>query len=371
MSTFQDQIKELEDQIKRTKINKATEKHVGLLKAKIARLKREQQDRLMGGGSGGGDGYDVKKSGDSSVALIGLPSVGKSTLLNQLINQKISQVGSYAFTTLEAIPGIMSYEGASIQIIDLPGIISGASKGKGQGKRVLGVARGADLLLIVLDVFSALHHFELIINELSYVGIRLNQEAPDVVIKKTNRGGIGIASLKILTKIDDSTIKSIMNEYRLINANITIRSDISDDQLIDVLEGNRVYIPAFIVLNKIDLVSDLELREVKEKLNMKNIGISAESGKNIDELKKIIFNYLSLIRIYLKPYGMEADFEEPLIIRNGADVGDVCDKLHNSFRKEFHYARVWGKSVKHSGQKVSIKHKMEDGDVLTIVRKTN
>ena len=166
MSTFEDQILAVEEEIRRTKINKSTEGHVGKLKAKIAKLKRAQQERTFGSSGGSGYGYEVKKSGDSSVALIGLPSVGKSSLLNQLCEKRISEVGSYAFTTLDAIPGTMRYEGASIQIIDLPGIIAGASKGKGRGKRVLSVARSADLVLVVVDVFHIEKHLKLIEKEL-------------------------------------------------------------------------------------------------------------------------------------------------------------------------------------------------------------
>ena len=84
MSSYQDQIQEIEEEIRSTKKNKSTNSHVGKLKANLARLKREQQDKIMGGGGGSSEGYDVKKSGDSSVALVGLPSVGKSTLLNVL-----------------------------------------------------------------------------------------------------------------------------------------------------------------------------------------------------------------------------------------------------------------------------------------------
>ncbi|MHA2031404.1 MAG: OBG GTPase family GTP-binding protein [Candidatus Kariarchaeaceae archaeon] len=367
MSSFDEQIKTIEDEIRKTKINKATETHVGRLKAKIARLKREQQDRIFDSAGGGGPGYDVKKSGDSSVALIGLPSVGKSTLMNKLIGHELSEIGAYAFTTLDAIPGIMNYEGASIQLIDLPGIISGASNGKGRGKRVLSVARNADLLLIVLDVFDTPRHLEIIMNELFYVGIRLNQTKPDIVIEKTMRGGIAISTLKILTKVTEKTIKNVLQEYRMINANMTIRSDITVEQVIDSLEGNRVYIPALFLVNKIDLADDDKLQLLQEQYPHASF-ISAESGLNIDELKDRIFNKLHLIKLYLRPHGGETDYEEPLIVRFGSTVGDICDKLHRKFRDEFKFARVWGTSVRHPGQKVSLNHPLEDEDVLTIVR---
>jgi uncharacterized protein len=63
----------------KTQKNKATEGHLGLVKAKIAKLKREileGGDGKGGGGGGGGRGFDVQKSGDTRVACIGFPSVG-------------------------------------------------------------------------------------------------------------------------------------------------------------------------------------------------------------------------------------------------------------------------------------------------------
>lgn len=369
MSSTEEKIREIEDEIRTTKHNKATNSHIGRLKAKLAKLKREQQDRIMGGGGSGGAGYDVKKSGDSSVALIGLPSVGKSTLLSQLTN-KDSPIGAYAFTTLEAIPGILEHKGTQIQVIDLPGIISGASKGKGRGKQVLGVARSADLVLIVLDIFEAANQLKLIEDELFHFGIRLDQDAPDVVISKSMRGGIAIATIKRLTKIDEKTIKAIMQEYKILNADVTIRSDIDEEQLIDVLEGNRVYIDSMIVLNKVDLASEEMKKKVIDELPRVDLLISAGSGFQMEELKDGMLKKLDLIRIYMRPHGEETDWEEPLIVRRGSTVGDVCDKLHSSFRKEFKFARVWGSSAKHDGQKVMISHELKDEDVLTIVRST-
>ena len=75
-----------------------------------------------------GEGFDVMKSGDARVALIGFPSVGKSTLLNKLTKTH-SEAGAYEFTTLTCIPGKIEYNGANIQLLDLPGIIEGASQG--------------------------------------------------------------------------------------------------------------------------------------------------------------------------------------------------------------------------------------------------
>src|SRR5436309_13880683 len=137
--------------MKKTQINKHTEHHVGLLKAKLAKLRADLETSTAS--KGGGGAFEVKKGGDATIVLIGLPSVGKSTILNRLTNAK-SKVASYAFTTLTVVPGIMRLNGADIQILDLPGIISGAASGKGRGRRVLSVALNVDLILLVLDVFQ-------------------------------------------------------------------------------------------------------------------------------------------------------------------------------------------------------------------------
>src|ERR671929_622410 len=200
-----EKIRSIEDEIHKTQINKSTEYHIGLLKAKIARLKRELEENTHGKTLSTGSrnaGFDVRKTGDATVVLIGLPSVGKSTLLNRLTNAK-SRVASYHFTTLTAVPGMMIYRGAKIQILDLPGIIEGASGGKGFGKRVLSVARGADLVLIVLDVFQP-HHLSVLKKELREAGLRLDEEPPDIVVEKTSIGGISInaqVSIKVSERL--------------------------------------------------------------------------------------------------------------------------------------------------------------------------
>ena len=87
------------------------------------------------GGGGGGEGFDVAKVGDARVALIGFPSVGKSTLLSKLTGTD-STAAAYEFTTLTCIPGNVYLNGTKVQLLDLPGIIEGAAHGKGRGRQV-------------------------------------------------------------------------------------------------------------------------------------------------------------------------------------------------------------------------------------------
>src|SRR5881409_4220709 len=186
--TIEEQIKAAEDEIQKTPYNKATQHHIGRLKAKLARLKDEQETRRLKGG-GGGPSYAVKKSGNATAGLVGFPSVGKSTLLNQITDAD-SAVAAYDFTTLDVIPGLLAHRGAKIQILDMPGLIRGASKGRGRGKEVLSVARGCDLILLMIDVFET--HVDVLADELHLAGIRLNERPADVTLTKANRGGLTV-----------------------------------------------------------------------------------------------------------------------------------------------------------------------------------
>ena len=170
---------EIEQEMARTQRNKATEGHLGLLKAKLAKLRREQVDVIMNKGGGHGEGFDVMKSGDARVGLIGFPSVGKSTILTKLTDT-FSEVNEREFTTLTCIPGVVQYRGSKIQLLDLPGIIEGAKDGKGKGRQVIGVARTCNLIMIVLDAVKPLSHKRIIENELEGVGIKLNRKKPDI-----------------------------------------------------------------------------------------------------------------------------------------------------------------------------------------------
>jgi small GTP-binding protein len=177
--SIQQKILDIENEMARTQRNKATEGHLGLLKAKLAKLRREQVDAIMSKGGGQGEGFDVIKSGDARVGLVGFPSVGKSTILNKLTDT-FSEVNEREFTTLTCIPGVIQYRGSKIQLLDLPGIIEGAKDGKGKGRQVIGVARTCNLIIIVLDAVKPLSHKRIIENELEGVGIKLNRKKPDI-----------------------------------------------------------------------------------------------------------------------------------------------------------------------------------------------
>ena len=104
-----------------------------------------------------------------------------------------------------------------------------------------------------------------------------------------------------LTKMSDATIKSICQEYKISNADVHFRQDATIDELIDVIEGNRIYVPCIYVLNKIDQISIEELDIIDKCPHY--VPISAKDEWNLDELMEKIWDYLNLHRIYTKPKG--------------------------------------------------------------------
>jgi len=149
---------------------------------------------------------------------------------------------------------------------------------------------------------------------------------------------------------------------------LTFRCDATVDQLIDIIEGNRVYCPCLYVLNKIDTITIEELNLLSRVPHY--VPICADKEWNFDDLLERIWEYLSMIRIYTKPRGQIPDYESPVVVpRAKATVEDFCLRIHRSLLQQFKYALVWGTSVKHNPQKVGKEHLLSDEDVVQIVKR--
>lgn len=213
-------------------------------------------------------------------------------------------------------------------------------------------------------------HKKIIEKELEGFGIRLNKRPPEINIKKRDKGGISITKGNNIemNRMSEDTVKSICHEYKLSNAEIQFKCNATVDDLIDAIEGNRVYTPCIYVLNKIDAISIQEL-DLLDKVPH-YVPISAKDEWNFDELMEKIWEYLDLIRIYTKPKGQIPDYEAPVIVPRGfSTVEGFCARLHKQLIKEFKYAMVWGTSVKHNPQKVGKDHQLNDEDVVQIIKR--
>ncbi|WP_137288725.1 OBG GTPase family GTP-binding protein [Natronorubrum halophilum] len=364
---LEDEIEEIEDEIANTPYNKSTEAHIGRLKSKLAEKKEKLENQSS---SGGGTGYSVEKHGDATVALVGFPSVGKSSLLNSLTNAE-SETGSYEFTTLDVNPGMLNHRGANIQMLDVPGLIEGAATGKGDGQQVLAVVRNADLIIFMLSVFE-IDQYERLQEELYDINIRVDQEPPRVTVRPKIKDGIKITS-SADQDLDEETISDVLREHGYVNAVLNLQEQVTIDRLIDGLMKNREYIPSITCVNKVDLIDPDYKETVDEQLRERDLDpedvtfISAEKEKGLDVLKDRIWENLGLIRVYMEKPGRGIDWEEPLVVERGTTVDEAIEKLGGEMQERFRFARVTGPSATHDQQQVGKDHVLEDEDVLKLI----
>ncbi len=364
---LEEEIEAIEEEIASTPYNKSTEAHIGRLKSKLAEKKEKLENQSS---AGGGTGYSVEKHGDATVALVGFPSVGKSSLLNALTNAE-SKTGEYEFTTLDVQPGMLKHRGANVQLLDVPGLISGAAIGKGDGKQVLSVVRNADLILFVLSVFE-IDQYDRLQEELYDINIRVDQTPPRVTVRPKIKDGIKITS-SADQDLDEDTIKEVLRDQGYVNADLNLGEKVDIDRLIDGLMDNREYIPSITCVNKVDLINPEYKAEVDAQLEERGLDpeevtfISAEAEKGLEALKDRLWDNLGLIRVYMDKPGRGIDWEEPLVIEEGATIEDAIEKLGGEFKERFRFARVSGPSATHDEQQVGTEHVLEDEDVLKLI----
>ena len=124
----------------------------------------------------------------ADVGLVGFPNAGKSTLLSVITAAK-PKIADYAFTTITPNLGMVEYrDGKSFCIADLPGIIEGASEGKGLGYRFLRHIERNSVLLFLIPADSADHkkEFEILVNELEQYNPELLHKQFVIAISKSD-----------------------------------------------------------------------------------------------------------------------------------------------------------------------------------------
>jgi small GTP-binding protein len=358
-----ERIADIEKEMNRTQINKATERHLGMLKAQLAKLRAQLVEEASRGGDGGPQ-FDVARTGDARVCLFGFPSVGKSSLLSKLTDHQ-SEIGDYDFTTVTAIPAMLEVNGVKIQLLDLPGILQGASTGYGKGKQVLGVVRSCDLIVYVINAAKADTEIKTLTNELHTFGIRVNDTPPKVEIVPMIRGGVTIEWTVEQTHMDLEMMKSLATANKFRSGHIRITEDITVDRFIDAFNvKNLRYINAMFVYNKVDT---LTIEEIDRLARLpKSVVASVIYDLGLELIKQKIFQELDITRVYTKPPGDKPDFERAVLLRRGDTVRDLCMAIHKDLVESFKGAVIWGRSVKRPGQIVGLSHVLEDEDVACI-----
>jgi hypothetical protein len=122
------------------------------------------------------DAIAVRREGAAQVALVGAPNAGKSSLLQALSSIQI-KTGDYAFTTTRPVPALTRIGGVLVQLVEIPGLIEGASDDRGGGRALLGVLRNADGIVFCHAVDQPLEALTIVRGEVAAAGI----EKPAIV----------------------------------------------------------------------------------------------------------------------------------------------------------------------------------------------
>lgn len=122
----------------------------------------------------------------ADVGLVGMPNVGKSTLLSVISNAR-PKIANYPFTTLEPNLGVVSIFEKELIFADIPGLIEGASKGRGLGDKFLKhIERTKELVFIIsTESENLVDDFQILQKEIKYFSKKLAKKEVLVAISKT------------------------------------------------------------------------------------------------------------------------------------------------------------------------------------------
>jgi ribosome-interacting GTPase 1 len=280
----------------------------------------------------------VKKDGAGQIVIVGLPNSGKSWLLNKLVGKEIAEVTPYPFATKEPVPAMFNYEGALIQIVELPALIEGSAEGKAQGREIIGVVRNSDAVLFTINSDE---QKRVLLNEMEKSYVYINRTRPPIAVKGSSFPGIQISGKEFL-KFPVLQLEMYLKNSGYQNCQVIISGPINS--LGDVAEAMNEKI----CYKKAVFVNPYEIND-----------------HSIVDLKDQLFLVLDLVLVFTKKPGKEADMSDPLALPKGSTIFDLAKLLHKDFAKNLKFAKVWG-STKFPGQTVGPDFVLKNKDIVEI-----
>ncbi len=290
--------------------HKGTEKLQADIKRRISKLNEEIQQAKKTGVRRHTE-Y-VKPEGAGQVILVGPPNSGKSSLIRALTHGQ-PDVAPYPFTTKKPFPAMMPYEDIQIQLVDMPPITESYYEGW-----ISNIVRECDFVLLVVG---------------------LDDLDPDGNLKA------------IYAHLADSGILFTGEDVK--------REDLPDFRTIKK--------KTMLTLNKVDLGGVAIARELIKPVigAIPIVEVSCKTGEGIEKLRKLIYQALSVVRVYTKVPGKKPDMSRPYVVPRGTTVIDMAGQIHKDFLHSLKYARVWG-HARFDGQAVGKDYVLEDGDIIEL-----
>ena len=298
----------IEDLLRIVPKHKGTDKLRAGLRKRLSKLKTTDQAKK--GTSKRESAFRIEKEGAGQVVLIGPPNVGKSSLVSALTNAT-PEIADFPHTTWRPTPGMMPMENIQIQLVDTPPLNRDFME-----PELLDLIRRSDYILLVVDLHTDPVH------QLEY----------SVAILQEHR-------------IIPDHLKGLYSEQR-----------------------GLIFKPFLVLTNKFDNDRYDENFEIFCELlenDWPSIPVSATTGRNLEQFKRMLFERLEIIRVYSKAPGKEPDFKEPFTLKKGDTVEDFAGKIHQDFANKLKTARLWGAGV-YNGQLVQRDHALSDGDIVEL-----
>lgn len=298
----------LEELISTIPKHKGTDKLRADLRRRLSKLKSAAQSKK--GRSTHESPYHIDKEGAGQVVVIGPPNVGKSALLAALTNAS-PEVANFPYSTWTPTPGMMPLENIQIQLIDTPPLSREYVE-----PELLDLIRRSDMMLLLVDLLT------------------------DPVQQLNNT-------------------LAILQEHRIIPRHLQARY--SD-------QHRLTFVPLLVLANKNDDAQTDENFEIFCALleaEVPLLPISAKTGRNLERLKRRLFDTLEIIRVYTKAPDKEPDLTAPFVLHKGDTVLELAGKIHKDFAEQLKTARIWGQGV-YDGQLVSREHVLHDGDIVEL-----
>jgi len=353
--------------------HKGTEKLCKQTKRQIATLRREIEEKKQRKVGTGGPKFFFEKEGAAQIVILGPTKVGRSSLLASITNAKV-EISDYPFTTLEPTLGMFPFEDIQFQIIEAPPLLEGAAEGEGLGTQILGLARNADGLILMVDASqNPRAQLSMLLNELNKAKITFLKSHARVDIERQFQGaGLRLILLGRLINCNVKDVEMLLKGQRISDALVRIQGDATLDDIEDAVFQATVYRPTIVVLNKIDsLVSKAELRKLSEfiKEQLRIIPVSCKTGQGLESLGKELFEALGIMRVYTREVGSRKPSPKPFILKTDATVQDLAKLIHSDFYTRFSSARVWSKRLVFSPRKVGLSFVLHDKDIVEIYAK--
>lgn len=280
----------------------------------------------------------IRKDGTGQIVVVGFPNSGKSWLLNRLTGKELAEVTPYPFATKEPVPGMMEYDGALIQLVELPAIIEGSSDGKAQGREIIGVIRNADAILFAS---SSKEESAALTAELAKSYIYINKVRPPITVKNSSFPGIQISGKEFLGFAVEK-LEQYLKNSGYSNAQVIISGKINSLAEVAEAMNEKISYKKAIFVNPRDV-----------------------TDHSIVDLRDQMFLLLDKILVFTKKPGKEADMTSPLALARGASIIDLAKALHKDFARNLKFARVWG-STKFPGQRVGPEYVLKNKDIVEI-----